>query len=189
MVNKKTHIKIFHWIKDAWLKSIVILLIVAAGFYAYAEITWPADEPNPTTGVVGMFVGESSEAYSAATNNYSLVNNLCSGTITQPDGQTVTKSHVCNQDEMMNSLNHGTNTATFKSPVFTYFNPPTQPNPYLWINSGPPGYTSNANDCTGWTKIDSPLTNQNFGRIWNFQNQYGALLPCDNSGFKFACCK
>jgi len=182
MVNKKTHIKIFHWIKDAWLKSIVILLIVAAGFYAYAEITWPADEPNPTTGVVGMFVGESSEAYSAATNNYSLVNNLCSGTITQPDGQTVTKSHVCNQDEMMNSYNHG---KAGVAPIYTYTG-----SAMLYINNGPPGYTSNSNDCVGWTRTTqgTDLQNPNYGVVWNFQADAGGLIPC-RTGKKFACCK
>ena len=87
---------------------------------------------------------------------------------------------------MINSLNHGN---SVNAPVFKYFDPPTQPNPYLWINSGPPGYTSNANDCKGWAKTGSPLSNQNFGRIWNFDEQYGGLLPCDNAGFKFACCK
>lgn len=184
MKQKKTHYKILNWIKDAWLKAIVVLLIVAGGFYAYAAITWPSDEPNPTTGVVGMFVGESSTAYIAA-GSYDKVNAFCAS-ITTYDNKPVTGSHVCTQDEMINSYNHGNKAF---SAIFKYYNPPTQPNAFLWINSGPPGYTSNANDCKGWATIKSPLANQNFGRVWNFADQYGSLLPCDNTGFKFACCQ
>jgi len=180
MNKKKTHKKMLIWLKDAWLKAIVVFLIVAGGFYAYAQITWPDDEPNPTTGVVGMFVGESSAAYTTG-SDYDSINDLCSGTITDPDGKSWTGCHVCTQDEMMNSYNHG---KAGIAPIFTYDSSNT-----LWINSGPPGFTANANDCKGWTATTSPISNPNYGRVWNFPSQYGGLLPCSTANKKFACCK
>jgi hypothetical protein len=180
MNKKKTHFHILNWIKDAWLKAIVVFLIIGVGFYAYAAITWPGDEPNPTTGVVGMFVGESTAAYGNTTNSYDKVNALCA----QHTNPNFVGSHVCSSAEMMNSYNHG---KVGVAAIFTYL---PGGSTMLYINNGPPGYTSNSNDCVGWTKT-TPGTdpqNPNYGAVWNFQAQAGGLAPC-NGGKKFACCK
>ena len=172
-MKKKTSIKnILYWLKDAWLKAIVVFLIVVAGFSAYAAITWPGADPNPTTGVVGMFVDESDTAFTTGID-YDAANEYCA------NGSNAPGSHICNSAEMINSINHG----GVNSPINTYSGSAT-----LWINNGPPGFTANANDCLGWSKTTSPSTNPNYGRIWNFTSSYGGLLPC-RTGKKFACCK
>jgi hypothetical protein len=177
MTKKKTHNNILNWMKDAWLKAIVVLLIVAGGFYAYAAITWPGDEPNPTTGVVGMFVGESTETFgqTVATKGYDKVNDLCAS------NPSFTGSHICTPDEMVNSYNHG---KVGVAAIYTYN---TTPN--LWINNGPPGYTASANDCRGWTVTSRGTEDDpNFGAMWIFSKKTGGLTPC-NTGKYFACCK
>jgi hypothetical protein len=178
MKKQKISSTLYSWIKDAGLKSAVFFLILAGGIYAYAQISWPAANPNPVTGVVGMFVGATTQTYDAPAD-YSTVNNLCANNVTDPN---LAGSHVCTPDEMMNSYNHGTSQAL----VNTFF--ASTGKATLWINSGPPGFAANANDCKGWTKIDSPSANRNFGRVWNFQDKYGNLLDC-TTGKSFACCK
>ena len=175
MKQKKKQNTILKWISDVWVKSAVILLIVAGGLYAYAQITWPGDVPNPTTGVVGMFVGESTNTFGSGATGYGNVNQLCSL------NANYLGSHICSQDEMMNSYNHGT---TGVSPIFTYN---TSPN--LWINNGPPGYTASANDCKGWTVTSRGSEDDpNFGAMWIFSKKFGGLTPCTTGKF-FACCK
>jgi len=174
MTKKKRFLKRIYWLKDAGIKAFVVLLIVAAGFYTLASISWPADDPNVTTGIVGMFVGESATAYGSSID-YDTANSYCA-----TGGGNLEGSHICTPSEMNNSYNHGT---AGISAIYTYNSSPT-----LWINSGPPGYTANANDCKGWTAINSPLSNPNYGTVWNFPDQYGGLLPC-KTGKRFACCK
>ncbi|MBN2095784.1 hypothetical protein JW752_00080 [Candidatus Peregrinibacteria bacterium] len=172
--NKKSK-NTLKWLKDAFFKALIFPLLLVIGYYAHAAITWPGSDPNPVTGVVGMFVGESDSAYSTGVG-YEDVNLYCQN----HSNATIAGSHVCTPAEMTNSLNHGT---IGVSPVFTYAGSTT-----LWINSGPPGYTANSNDCKGWTATDSPSGNPNYGTVWNFAEQYGGLLPC-KTGKKYACCK
>ena len=186
MKKKKTFLKVLNWLKDAGFKAFAILLIVAAGFYAIASITWPDNEPNPTTGVVGMFVDESTDAFGAGSaRGYSEVNDLCATLAASPG------SHVCTPTEMMNSLNHGNPS---NAPVHTYLAGGGET--MLWINNGPPGYTANSNDCLGWTAENQGTDpkNPSYGAVWNFQAQAGGLAPCKDitkptTLKKFACCK
>ena len=173
--------------KDAWMKAIVIFLIVAAGFYAYAAITWPGDEPNPTTGVVGMFVGTTVNTYSAA-QSYDNVNDWCAtGTVSilnsSNDKATITNlgAHVCTPDEMINSYNHGDANAT----INLFFSKYAAAGQFAWINNGPPGFAYNANDCKGWKDI----TNSSSGTAWNIKDKFGFLRDCGESAKPFACCK
>jgi len=182
MKKKQLLSSAFVWLKDVGLKAFAVLALVVGGFYVIAaDINWPTSPPNPTTGVVGMFVGESKTAYTAALD-YVTSGATCDG-ITAPDGQIVNGAHICTPDEIVNSYNHGT---AGISAIFTYISSPT-----LWINSGPPGFTANANDCQGWkydvTKAQD-LSNPVFGTIWTFGAKKGNLLLCE-SGKKFACCK
>lgn len=173
---KKTKITPWvNWFKEALFKALVILLVVIGGTYTYAQIVWPASDPNPTTGLVGVFVGESNTSFDQVLD-YVKANQLCENS----SDPVVQGSHICTPAEMSNSYNHG---IPGVSSIFTYTGSPT-----LWINSGPPGFTANSNDCKGWTAVNSPLSNPNYGTVWNFKNQFGSLLPCD-TGKKFACCK
>jgi len=183
MSKINTLTKLLRFVSDAGLKAFLILALLVGGFYAYAQITWPTQAPNAVSGIVGMFVGESKSAFTVA-SSYADVNKYCNpddgSGIKDPDNQTVLGAHVCTQDEMINSYNHGTKDV---SAIYKY-----QASKTLWINSGAPGYTANSNDCKGWSSITSPSGNRAFGRVWNFDDNYGGLLDC-KTGKKFACCK
>jgi hypothetical protein len=187
MKKKQSFSSTFVWLKDVGLKVFAVLALIIGGFYVYAEISWPTDQPNSTSGVVGMFVGESNGGGNDhsdfdETNNqgYAMVNTLCANS-----AGDVANSHICTPDEMANSYNHG----NAQSAIHTYLTTFTGASKMLWINNGPPGYTANANDCGGWKKIDGGSgENPNFGAVWNFQANAGGLTPC-KVGKKFACCK
>jgi hypothetical protein len=177
MKKKQAFSNVLAWCKDVGLKVFAILALAVGGFYAYAAITWPANPPNPTPGVVGMFVGESTASFDAS-SSYSGVNGNCAN-----GGGDLAGSHICTPDEMANSYNH----QNAQSAVVTY--PVTAGHSAtLWVNSGTPGYTANANDCQGWSAVDSPNNNMVYGTVWNFESKSGGLLPC-TTGKKFACCK
>ncbi len=55
-----------------------------------------------------------------------------------------------------------------------------------WVAEGPPGYTSNSNDCNGWTSNDSTM----LGAFWAFDSNGGGMGWLTNcSVFKpLACC-
>lgn len=182
-MKKKTATKMALWIKDAGLKSLVILLLVTAGFYTYAQITWPAADPNDVSGIVGKFVGDSIDTGRSGNQGtfeaplfYEGANDFCSTN----SNSNIAGSHVCTPDEMINSYNHG---QAGVSPIFTYTDSAT-----LWINNGPPAFTANANDCKGWVETSSPTSNPNYGTVWNFSSKAGGLLPC-RTGKAWACCK
>jgi len=186
MKKKKAFSNVLEWLKDAGLKVFAVLALLAGGFYVIAaDITWPASQPNATSGVVGTFVGESSDTYNktvagaitVTVTGYDQANALCSG-----GAGDVANSHVCTPDEMANSYNHGT---VGVSPIFTY-----NTSKMLWINSGPPGYTANSNDCNGWKSINAGTDPEstNYGAVWNFSTRAGGLTPC-KADKKFACCK
>lgn len=179
MKKKNTLKNVLNWFKDAGLKALVILLVVATGFYAYAQITWPGSDPNPTTGVVGMFVGASETAFTTAID-YDQANQKCANHSTDV---SIRGSHVCTPDEMINSYNHG---VVDESPIYTHDSTAI---PNLWINNGPPGFTASANDCKGWTVISRGNNDDpNFGAMWIFSKKAGGLTPCQPDK-KFACCK
>ena len=174
-MKKKTLSKSMHWLKDAGLKALVVLLLVMAGFYTYAQITWPAADPNDVSGIVGKFVGESDGGFNAIMD-YETANSKCSAST----DINVVGSHVCTPDEMLNSYNHG---VPGVSPVYTYVT-----EDLLWVNVGPPGYLANANDCQGWTRTSTSSADPNYGAVWEFASKAGFLTGCRND-MKFACCK
>ena len=189
MTRKKKINHILNWIKDAWLKATFILLIAAGGFYAYAQITWPGDEPNPTTGVVGMFVGITENKYSAALG-YDQVNSWCSSgnVLTLDSAQNKITSnkmlaHVCTPDEMINSYNHGNSNSQINQ-FFSKYGPASDYQ-FIWVNNGPPSFAFNANDCQGWQDIK----NTSSGTAWDLKNKFGFLRDCGESAKSFACCK
>jgi len=185
MKKKQSLSSTFVWLKDVGFKAFAVLALVAGGFYVLAvDIAYPPTAPNPTTGVVGTFVGESSKAFAdvaSPARGYADVNGLCLS-ITDSDGNTVTGAHVCTSDEVVNSNNHGT---VGVSPIFNYYKG-TIATQILWVNNGPPGYTANANDCAGW----SDITTSSYGTAWDFRFKKGFLRSCgEPSKIKFACCK
>ena len=164
-MNKKIK-NILIWLKDVWLKTLAVFLFLGLGFYAYAAVSWPTSDPNPTTGVVGVFVGKSSSAYSASVG-YQSANQYCSNAFT--------KSHICTAMEIQNSYNH----VAPGSAIMSYNGAP------LWVNNGPPGYVKYVtNDCSGWKSKVSTI----FGSVWDFSQDASYVTPCNKTRY-FACCK
>jgi hypothetical protein len=170
-MKKRRTSKAIAWWRNSVLQGLVIFAVLAVGFTAYGAIDWPEGQaPNPVTGVVGMFVGDSGNSFDSPID-YQTANGYCEA--------AHAGSHVCTPDEMINSYNHASNEA----PVLEYATEVT-----LWINNGPPGYSANANDCLGWTVVvPGSGGNPNFGTVWNFESDQGILKRC-GTGRPFACC-
>lgn len=87
-------------------------------------------------------------------------------------------SHVCTAEEILRSIS----CSQAGDPVRSLGGE------IAWINGGPPGFTSNANDCIGWTSNASSA----YGRYWSFNDTtggYGTMTSCNAPGLKFACCQ
>ena len=184
-MKKSKLTKILKWLSDVGLKSLAVFLIVAGAFYVYAsEVNFPAFNPTPPTGVVGMFVGLSTEGYDDNVNGYSDLNTKCS---TYTDFRTFATipdatAHVCTPMEVINSYNFISDFENDASGVGI-------------MNNGPPGYTVFANDCNGWTvKSSSHLDSPAFGTTWDFDGDASSLSRCDilannTDIFRVACCE
>lgn len=148
-----------------------IFAITGLAFYVFAAITFPSAQPNPTTGIVGMFVGVSTTKYSAAISHYDQANATCSS--------LYPNSHVCASMELMNSYNNGNTVIAAQTGA-------------ALVNNGPPGYTSFSNDCLGWTNYDGAYGGLPvYGAIWDFTKKFGKLNNCGDivsAGLPFACC-
>ncbi|MBU0624928.1 hypothetical protein KKF05_01150 [Patescibacteria group bacterium] len=89
-------------------------------------------------------------------------------------------AHVCTSAEILESLRCSVAT----SPIRTIPN-----GSVAWINSGPPGHTSNYNDCEGWTSAAA----SSYARYWIFNQLTGGRgtgVSCNvTSGIQFTCCR
>jgi len=84
-------------------------------------------------------------------------------------------SHFCHTYEMVTSIDKGD--------ITSWGNDTTS----AWITEGPPGYTTNANDCNGWTNNSGSDT---YGAFWLFNSNGGGaawLVNCSVSR-PLACC-
>lgn len=152
-------------------KGILIFAVFGVCLYAYASVNFPASDPAPVTGIVGKLVGFSSPAVNGSQGGYLGANNTCSSAFVG--------SHICIAEEITRSyVNSNLALTTAVS------NPGSTPEEYfVWINSGAPGYTANANDCLGWTSNSSG----SYGALWNIAGNNFIINPCSNSR-RFACC-
>ena len=148
----------------ASLRGLLAFAVFGFALYAYA-ITYPATQPNPASGIVGMFVGETAGTYTgSAAGDYETANGYCD--------TLVADSHVCTPMEMINTYNHNPSALTGETASF-------------WVNNGPPGYISNLNnDCSGW----SSASTSTFGSVWNTSGDSSFVTPC-NLSRAYACCK
>jgi len=118
----------------------------------------------PSSGGMSTYATATPSAYNGARGGYSSANALCNATLAG--------THVCTSEEILNTINSGGS---------------LPPSTTLWINSGPPGYTVNANDCIGWTNSDS----SSYSTIWvklATGDGFGALEHCNNTR-RYACCQ
>lgn len=135
---------------------------IALGTYA---ISYPVTQPNPVSGVVGLFVGATSNAYDGiAMMSYATANAECE--------KEYDYSHICTPMEMINTLNH--NPAALQGIAQSF-----------WLNSGNPGNLEMTNnDCRGWTSKSRNV----FGSVWSGAKRQNLMTSCDLSR-KYACCK
>lgn len=84
-------------------------------------------------------------------------------------------SHLCTSDNIMNTIAYD-NASVFGAAL------------QGWIGNGPPGYTSNSNDCLGWTSASGA---SHYGAFWVYDVTGGGkawLSPC-NSVKPLSCCE
>lgn len=137
-----------------------------------------------TTGCFGpIFVGRSGLPYrgnlSGASTGYEAANAICAGDF---GGD----AHVCSVAELLNSIKCATGSSPIKDPLLD--------GTEAWVNAGPPGYTSTANDCNGWQTdqpYDPATLDGYYGRIWRFNsaNSGNGFVTTCNVAVRFACCK
>jgi len=161
---KKSKLKIVsHALISASLRGFAAFAIFGMALYAYA-ITYPVNQPNPVSGVVGLYVGKTA-VFNGSQSGYANANSKCS--TAHPD------SHICPSMEIINSYNHNSS------------GPIASATGSLWVNNGPPGYMLNvANDCNGWKSNGTAI----FGSVWNTSKDASFITPC-NLTRSFACCK
>jgi len=93
-------------------------------------------------GSSATFVGLTTSTYNGNQGGYESVNTLCSNEYAD--------SHVCSTQEIYNTINLGLISSFPAGPVT------------FWLNSGPPGYKANVNDCTGWKSSSAGF----YGAVW-----------------------
>jgi len=166
---KKSSIKNFSKsLISASLRGLAVFAVFGFALYAYA-VTYPATQPNPVSGVVGLYVGKTPSTYQGGNaGSYETANSYCAAAHTD--------SHVCTPIEMINTYNH--NPAAIAGETDS-----------LWINNGAPAYFSSiSNDCLGWSTSGTLFNQPVFGSIWDASNNYGVITTCNNSR-AYACCK
>jgi hypothetical protein len=152
---------------------LMLLQTEASGAYT-TKFTVSKDGNVKAAGCFGpTLAGLTSSSYAAGTSpilSYYAANNTCNSSFAG--------SHVCTAEEMLQSIS----CSVAGDPIRTLGGQ------IAWINGGPPGYTSNSNDCVGWTSNSS----SSYGRYWSFDNTtggYGTTTSCNAPGLKFACCR
>jgi len=162
MMKKRSKQSLSKSLVSASLWGLAVFAVFGAALYTYA-VTYPPSQPNPVSGVVGIYVGKTA-AHNGSVSGYNAANALCDAAYTD--------SHICTPMEIVNTYNHYPATATGESGV-------------VWVNSGAPANTTPAiNDCQGWN--DSSLAF--YGNVWSFDTDYSGILPCMVS-LPIACCK
>jgi hypothetical protein len=139
--------KILKAILSPIIKGLAIFAIFGLAVYVYGAISYPESEPNPVSGVVGIFMGLSSTNFTTP-GGYNSASAQCNA--------SYAGSHICTAMEIINTYNNYPNT----------FNSLTGADVRGWINNGPPGYLATpANDCNGWQTTG----NTKYGSIWIFK--------------------
>jgi hypothetical protein len=152
---------------QALLRGLAVFAIFGAAVYTYASIAYPVNQPNPVSGVVGLYVGKTASTYGGNIGSYQSANNLCASVPAANSG-----AHVCSPMEIVNTYNHDAATASAATGT-------------VWLNAGTPGNTQPAvNDCNGWKSNGLDY----YGNVWSFDQDYSGILPCMVS-LSVACCK
>ncbi len=133
----------------------------AAITYSYLVSSLASYQPIASSSSLGSYV-TSTASVTGSNSGYSGANTSCAA--------LVSGSHICSVAEVLNTINKGS----------------SMPTANVWIASGPPGYTVNANDCNGRTDG----TTNYLGVEWyrSTGNGFGGMQYC-NFSMSIACCK
>lgn len=166
---KKTSLKKFTQLLYAALgRGLLIFLVFGLAMVSYA-VVFPTVEPQPASGVVGLYVGPTPQSYDGNdAANYAGTNALCNA---QFSG-----SHVCRLDEIINTYTHASASVDGLTTI-AWVNAP-----YLGLSEG----TRRINDCRGWSADDS--NGRFFAHVWNFNSGISGLQQC-HATHPFACCR
>lgn len=169
---KKNRIKSFSKaLVSASLRGLAIFAVFGVALYAYA-VNYPLTAPGPVSGIVGLYVGQTGGSYDGNIGSYQAANDACA-----LGAGDLEDSHICTAMEIINTYNHNPTGALATATGA------------MWINTGPPAYTTAApNDCKGWTVSSPSAEEQFFGTSWNFDIARGAATFCIVAQ-SFACCK
>ena len=149
---------------SASLRGLAVFLIFGTALYAYAAVSYPSGQPNSVSGLVGLYVGQTTTTSDGNIGSYQAANSECAAVDAD--------SHVCTPMEIINTYNHNPSAVTGEGGV-------------VWVNSGAPANTTPAiNDCNGWK--DNSLGY--YGNVWSFDSDYSGILPC-MVALPVACCK
>ncbi|MBU0460936.1 MAG: hypothetical protein KJ771_09105 [Nanoarchaeota archaeon] len=162
---KKNSVKKFSKsLMSASLRGLTVFAVFGMALYAYA-VNYPSSQPNPVSGVVGLYVGQTAGTWDGNIGGYQAANAVCAGV--EPD------SHICSPMEIVNTYNHNASSVTAETGT-------------VWVNSGAPANTSPAvNDCNGWKNNSLSY----YGNVWSFgSNDFAGILPCAFA-LPIACCK
>ncbi len=89
-------------------------------------------------------------------------------------------AHVCRPEEILESIS----CSVPGDPIRTIAN-----GSMGWVNGGPPGHTSNGNDCNGWQSTAAT----HLGKFWIFHQTTGGTgtqTTCNAAGgLRFSCCR
>lgn len=149
-------------------KGLIVFGVFGLALYTYA-VGFPASQPAPVTGVVGMYAGLTT-AHTGSSGGYESVQGYCD--------TAAAGSHVCTAMEIINTYNNNPSVIPAGAGM-------------AWINNGPPGYVENlSNDCAGWTSPSGAIYGSviNIDRGGTFVDDSFYIQPCSAS-YKFACCK
>lgn len=165
---KKNRVKKFSKsLISASLSGLAVFAVFGAALYAYAAITYPGSQPNPVSGIVGLYVGHTVGTYDGSIGSYQAANDSCA-----LGAGVLQNSHICTPMEIVNTYNHNAVAVTGETGV-------------VWVNAGAPGNDVPAiNDCQGWQ--DSSVSF--YGNVWVFDAGYSGILPC-MIDLPIACCK
>lgn len=125
-----------------------------------------------STSTGSYFVGLTALAYNGNFSAFGKVGYQAANAICESE---YPGSHFCRTDEMLQTISDKDIAALFVATTFG------------WISEGPPGYTANSNDCTGYTTSN----NLYLGAFWGFDPNGGGagwLTNCSNTR-KISCCK
>ena len=166
---KNKHVRKFSkTLVSAFLRGLAVFAIFGMALYAYA-VTYPDNQPNPVSGVVGLYVGKTTLTYDGNdAGSYENANAYCASQHAD--------SHVCTPMEIVNTYNHNLSAVENLTDI-------------VWMNTAAPtNIKPSVSDCKGWSTLLDSSAFPYFANTWNFNIDSSGIQQCDSKR-AFACCR